>query len=502
MLKLSDLAERPDFQLGPLRISPSRRLVEGPGGKAHVEPIIMQVFLLLLDARGQVVTRAELFDQVWGGVMVGDDSLNRAIAKVRKIASVAAPGLFEIETVPRTGYRLIGEFGEGRADLEPGRTGLARRMVIAGGLATAAAGGAAYWFARSREDRAFEALIDRGTAVLKYNDPAASAVDHFRKAASLRPDSAQAQGLLAYALAFRAETDQPEGGGVAVSEADKSTRTALSLDQSDPHARLAAIILQRSMLDFVETEARLDRILHDNPNNTHVMRHLWNLMACVGRSRDALTLVDRALAVEPLAAGHHYPKAQLLWILGRTAEADRVIDRATQYWPAHRFVRFAQFTILAFTGRAKAAAAMLDDPQSRPRNFSQAGIDLWRINLSALDSRSQPAIAAAREANLHAAKQNLRIASQAVLTMSVLGELDAAFEIANALFAVHGSESVQSRGRKPVKGTAWRFAPWLFTPPTAALRADPRFKLICDEAGLSDYWARRGIEPDYRLATA
>ena len=86
MLKLSDLALRPDFQVGPMLVSPPRRLVEGPGGFVHVEPLIMQVFLLLLDSGGKVVTRNELFDQCWGGVYVGDDSLNRAIARVRKIA--------------------------------------------------------------------------------------------------------------------------------------------------------------------------------------------------------------------------------------------------------------------------------------------------------------------------------------------------------------------------------------------------------------------------------
>jgi DNA-binding winged helix-turn-helix (wHTH) protein len=109
MLKLSDLALRPDLQLGPMLVSPSRRLVEGPGGHAHVEPLIMQVFLLLLDAGGRVVTRTQLFDQCWGGVIVGDDSLNRAIAKVRRTGAQVAPGLFEIETIPRTGYRLTGE---------------------------------------------------------------------------------------------------------------------------------------------------------------------------------------------------------------------------------------------------------------------------------------------------------------------------------------------------------------------------------------------------------
>ena len=32
MLKLSDLALRPEFKLGPMLVSPARRLVQGPGG--------------------------------------------------------------------------------------------------------------------------------------------------------------------------------------------------------------------------------------------------------------------------------------------------------------------------------------------------------------------------------------------------------------------------------------------------------------------------------------
>lgn len=39
MLKLSDLTLRLDFQLGPMRVSPARRLVEGPTGEAHVQPL-------------------------------------------------------------------------------------------------------------------------------------------------------------------------------------------------------------------------------------------------------------------------------------------------------------------------------------------------------------------------------------------------------------------------------------------------------------------------------
>ena len=155
MLKLSDLSLRPDFQLGPMLVSPPRRLVQGPGGSASVQPLIMQVFLMLVDARGQVVTRNDLFDQVWGGVMVGDDSLNRAIGKVRQIGAQVAPGLFEIETIPRTGYRLTGEILTSEHRLLPdserrSQFGISRRAML--GAATAvglvAAGGLGLWSAR------------------------------------------------------------------------------------------------------------------------------------------------------------------------------------------------------------------------------------------------------------------------------------------------------------------------------------------------------------------
>lgn len=82
-----------------------------------------------------------------GGLMVGDDSVNRAIAGVRRIAAEVAPGAFEVETIPRTGYRLTGDIfstasGQSAAAKLADRH-LSRRTLVAGGAATTAALGAA-----------------------------------------------------------------------------------------------------------------------------------------------------------------------------------------------------------------------------------------------------------------------------------------------------------------------------------------------------------------------
>jgi tetratricopeptide (TPR) repeat protein len=231
------------------------------------------------------------------------------------------------------------------------------------------------------------------------------------------------------------------------------------------------------------------------------MRLLWNLLQSAGRSHDALALVERAIAIKPLAAANNFPLGQLLWIVGRNAEADRILDRAIQFWPNHRYVRFARFTMFAFSGRPRAALAMLDQDDTRPQNFAPASVALWRVSLTALDQPSAANIAAARQANLDAAKQEPKLAAQAVLALCALGEVDPAFDIANDLLVFRGpggSSAGNRMSRPPASSMAWRFTPWLFIPPTAPLRADPRFSALCAGIGLTDYWTRRGIQPDYR----
>ena len=124
------------------------------------------------------------------------------------------------------------------------------------------------------------------------------------------------------------------------------------------------------------------------------------------------------------------------------------------------------------------------------------------MSLAALDQRSPASITAARKANLEAAERDLKLSTQAICVLSALGEVDAAFEITDALFAVRDPSGPHAPDPHQVRSTAWRFAPWLFIPPTAALRADPRFQSVCDGIGLTEYWAKRRIRPDFPIGTA
>lgn len=501
MLKLTDLAQRPEFTVGPLVISPARRLVRGPTGEAHLEPLIMHVFLLLLDARGEVVTRAELFDHCWGGVMVGDASLNRIIARVRKIATETGPGLFAIETIPRTGYRLSGailgtESSIAKAPALPQSRPFSRRLAIGGGIAAAALSGTALWrLRRSPADPRFEALMRRGQEALRLDQPGAE--EAFRQATSIEPGNSAAWGLLAYALSSTGDKPAELTGQAAIA-AEQAARRALAIDPDEPYALLALTNAQNSMLDWVAREDEYRRILRLDPENTLAMRALGALLHGVGRCREALAVAERAVAIEPLAPEHQLRKAIRLWIIGRTADADRVIDRALNLWPTHRLVRLFRLMIYAYTGRAKAALALVDDERTKPILLDGPAAASWHFALEALDNPTPAAIDRARTALLEGSRRTAD-ASWGLVNLSALGQLDDAFAVANGFLLGRGAFIVRQRpqGFGPaLNSPSWRNTFGLFIPPTKAMRLDPRFGSLADGLGLTDYWNRRGIRPD------
>ncbi len=112
-----DLAAETDFTLGVLLIQPSLRRVSFGGREELVEPRVMQALIALAQAGGTVVSRDALIERCWAGRIVGEDAINRCIAKVRKLAEVAEPAPFTIETVSKVGYRLL--VSDGTAAIEP-----------------------------------------------------------------------------------------------------------------------------------------------------------------------------------------------------------------------------------------------------------------------------------------------------------------------------------------------------------------------------------------------
>ena len=101
-----DLVGEADFWLGASRVSPSMREVARAGLHETLEPRIMQVLVALHQANGRVVSRDELIARCWEGRIVGEDAINRAIGRLRRLSEADGGASFVIETIPRIGFRL------------------------------------------------------------------------------------------------------------------------------------------------------------------------------------------------------------------------------------------------------------------------------------------------------------------------------------------------------------------------------------------------------------
>lgn len=145
-----DLAQEPDFRLGDLLVSPSTGRVRRPGADRRVEPRVMEVLVVLGRAQGRTVTREQLIDACWEGRVVSDDAIARIVGKVRALGRSLNPPPFELETIPKVGFRLIADdqirrpSGPEPAARRRGRLSILR-LAVTGLLVLAIAGGLVLW---------------------------------------------------------------------------------------------------------------------------------------------------------------------------------------------------------------------------------------------------------------------------------------------------------------------------------------------------------------------
>lgn len=505
LLRTADLAARQEFRLGEALVSPGTRTVRGPGGEADLEPRVMQVLVVLADAAGQVVTRETLFQRCWGNVYVGDDSLNRAVAGVRRIATSIAADSFAVETIPRTGYRLLGKVTaeNGGHGLPPAdaQDGLPRRAIFAGGgLLVGAAALGTWQFYRSRQDDEVQALVDHADQILRYeySDRKLEAVPLLEQALRIKPDDSAALGLVAFARSLAATSIRPGTGDIDA--ADSAIRRAMSVDRNNPNARLALLMFRTDRFDWATTEDGVRSILSSDPGNIFALEQLVFLYQASGRVRLSWDLNEKVIGYDPISPSPQWRKALKYWIYGRPQEADRVLERLVRIWPSHPWVWNARFLIFAFTGRPHAALDMIDDAETRPATITAARMAQWRPTLAALENPGPSNRAAARDANLAAARQSPGQAAYGVMALSALGEIDAAFDVAEGFLLGRGNLVTRTPADKKnalVNNPSWRSTQWISTPPMFEFRAHPRFKALCDGIGLTDYWRLRNIVPDY-----
>ena len=97
------------FQIVGWKVEPLSNCIVRGSEEIRLEPKVMAVLQYLVSKSGAVATRKELESKVWEGRIVGYDALSNTIIKLRKALGDNARNPHVIETVSKTGYRLIAD---------------------------------------------------------------------------------------------------------------------------------------------------------------------------------------------------------------------------------------------------------------------------------------------------------------------------------------------------------------------------------------------------------
>jgi DNA-binding winged helix-turn-helix (wHTH) protein/tetratricopeptide (TPR) repeat protein len=499
------LAHAPPFSVGTITVRPATREVQTTNGRVVLEPRVMQVFVALARANGEVVTRDDLIAACWEGRVVSEDAINRVISKLRGLAEGAAAGAFAIETITKVGYRLTATEGSAQPPREsspPAKAGFDRRWLIAGGAATAVAGGALIWSRQPAIPAQAQELYRTAVESFSNSDPAqrAQGAAFLREAVALAPDYADAWAALALVYVFSLYESPPEKHEELFAGAKDAAARALALDPENADAHGALAMLPQLFGNWAEAEKGLRAVLKRRPRYAPIEAILAYVLLSVGRIRESLPLKLRAQAAAPLDPGHFYGLAVTYWYADRLEDAQRTIERAYALSPISISAFFGRVHILMSSGKARQALAMLEDEASRPLGIPASDFDLLIVVAKALITGDARDRAAAISTNMSAAAKGIGYAKNASLFAGWLGDKEAALDAATAVFfnrpfKIANAYFSQEQGFYVLYS---RETDFLFAPPLKLIRTEKRFEDIVAEIGLDAYWRTTGTIPDYR----
>lgn len=119
-----------DYLLDQWRVCPSLNRLEKHGVETKLAPKFMQLLVYMSSKPGQLFTREQLLNEVWPEVHVVDAVLTRAISELRRTLDPDGDGPVFIETIPKSGYRLVAAVKDVPEPPKPAEASISRRKNL------------------------------------------------------------------------------------------------------------------------------------------------------------------------------------------------------------------------------------------------------------------------------------------------------------------------------------------------------------------------------------
>ncbi len=197
------------FRVGNWRVEPDTGRIADHDGTVTLEPKVMDLLVLLSRDPGRVWSRDDIEAALWPDSIVGDDTVARAVSRLRRALGDSAQAPSFIETFPRRGYRLIAPVERAGDARIPGehaaRNRVPRPALVLLVLAIAAVAIAALSLSTSRPAGEADVLTERaGDLYMRFTRADnEAAIVLYERALAADKDHAGAQAGLANALVQR-----------------------------------------------------------------------------------------------------------------------------------------------------------------------------------------------------------------------------------------------------------------------------------------------------------
>jgi DNA-binding winged helix-turn-helix (wHTH) protein/tetratricopeptide (TPR) repeat protein len=495
------LAHERRFALGAVTVDPPGREVERDGVRETLEPRVMQALVLLAKKTGGVVSRNDLITACWDDRIVSENAVNRVMSRIRTLAAGIGAGAFELQTIPKIGYRLVtldSAPAESASKPVVASATTSRRMIVAGLVAAIGAAGVVGWrHAGSAAPNNAAELYRKGLEAQRQGlaEQNIQAVAFFREAVSANPNDAQAWGALALGYRHLLEAGADDDLEATAASARSAAARALELDPGNADAQVALILIPPYFRNWTSMEAALREALKRFPEHWLLWGNLGRILAETGRWREAVSTYNQAVALDQFLPIARARQASTLWGSGRLEEANLAYARAAERWPAHPAIWFGRFNFLALSGDPAQAIALAQQSRLRPLGVPDGAFRLDIQLASALSAKSEATAQGAAQAIRENVANGIQSVESAVLYLSALDQIDSAFELIAGYYL--GPPDPASGRRRPIGRLERRYTDFLFMPPTERLRRDPRFARVTAAIGLDAYWRAARTRPDY-----
>lgn len=304
------------------------------GRRVELSPQGVRLLLALIQRRGELVSRHELYQVLWPGEtdVDVDRGLNTLIRQVRHTLGDSATTPRFIQTYPRRGYRFLpppptnsSREVAGTAWRRRLRPEFAWALFVIAGIAVAFLGPRRSDHDAGIPGRARE-LFALGQQLLESPTPAQrpQAVPLFTDAVRLAPGSARARAYLADALLWAGRAE----------EAEQEAQRALALDRRESHALfIGGLLALIREWDWHRAETLLRQSTTRDPDRAVYQITLAFVLSTAGKTAQALTLLEAAHRKDPASAILTADIGMIYLYAGRAELAARACEQAARVAP-------------------------------------------------------------------------------------------------------------------------------------------------------------------------